>query len=29
MSRNQKIVTLVTNIITGILGALAGFFGAN
>jgi len=27
MSNKQKIVTLVTNIITGILGALAGYFG--
>lgn len=27
MSQKQKIVTLVTNIVTGILSALAGYFG--
>jgi len=28
MSNKQKIVTLVSNIISAILGALTGYFGA-
>jgi len=29
MDRKQKIITLVTNIVTAILSGFAGFFGGN
>jgi len=29
LDRKQKIITLVTNVVTAILSGLAGFFGGN